>query len=67
MAKCIGCLVECGEGYYFCSYTCACLTGYFSVKGGWIKDPSKLKDSKAREKYYKNPVREHPNNKENYL
>lgn len=28
-------------GKAFCSITCACVAGYFSVKSGWIKDPAK--------------------------
>ena len=26
-------------GKAFCSITCACVAGYYSVKSGWIKDP----------------------------
>jgi hypothetical protein len=26
-------------GKAFCSITCACVAGYYSVRSGWIKDP----------------------------
>ena len=28
-------------GKTFCSITCACVAGYFSVRSGWVKDPAK--------------------------
>ena len=28
-------------GKSFCSLTCACASGYFHIKLGWIKDPTK--------------------------
>lgn len=28
-------------GKSFCSITCACVAGYFSVRTGWVKDPEK--------------------------
>ena len=42
MAKCIN--TNCNkefynQGYKFCSITCACEAGYFSVTKGWLKDP----------------------------
>jgi hypothetical protein len=36
--------IEVADDYYgkaFCSITCACVAGYFSVRSGWIKDPAK--------------------------
>lgn len=29
------------QGKAFCSITCACYAGYFSVRDGWLKDPTK--------------------------
>jgi hypothetical protein len=29
------------NGKSFCSITCACMAGYYDVRSGWIKDPSK--------------------------
>ena len=29
------------NGKAFCSITCACIAGYFSVRSGWVKDPAK--------------------------
>lgn len=29
------------NGKAFCSITCACVAGYFSVRTGWVKDPEK--------------------------
>lgn len=28
-------------GKAFCSITCACIAGYYNVRSGWVKDPSK--------------------------
>lgn len=27
------------NGLSFCSITCACMAGYYSVRSGWLKDP----------------------------
>jgi hypothetical protein len=29
------------SGKAFCSITCACLAGYYSITKGWLKDPTK--------------------------
>jgi hypothetical protein len=29
------------RGKAFCSITCACVAGYYNVRTGWVKDPSK--------------------------
>jgi hypothetical protein len=42
MNKCLGCHNEIERPYNFCSYTCACLCGYYDVKKGWIKNPSEI-------------------------
>ena len=42
MGKCLACHHTIEDKYYFCSFTCACLCGYYNVQKGWIKDPSKM-------------------------
>jgi len=54
MGKCLGCRHTIEDRYNFCSYTCACLCGYFSVRKGWIKDPSKI-TKKEKEEFLNNP------------
>lgn len=67
--RCIGCHVELEEGLHFCSMTCACLTGYFSVRTDRkTKDPSELNDPKVKaEALAKPPVREHPKDRTRFL
>jgi len=46
--KCLGCHTPLEARYHFCSITCACLAGYFSVRKGALKDmkniPQDVKD-----------------------
>jgi hypothetical protein len=59
MSKCLGCFHTIEDGLIFCSITCACLCGYFSVTNGWIKDPSKI-TKEERDKFLNNdPIREY--------
>lgn len=48
MSKCLGCHTNLEDKYNFCSYTCACLCGYYSVTKGELKDmgniPQEVKD-----------------------
>lgn len=52
--KCLGCHINLEEGLYFCSFTCACLCGYFSVTKGWIKDPATIAQE-IKDKFLNNP------------
>ena len=53
--RCLGCHHPIIGPYMFCSITCACLCGYFDVKKGWIKDPSKITE-KEKEKFFNKPA-----------
>jgi len=57
MNKCLGCQNELKEGYRFCSITCACYCGYFDVRKGWIKDPSKITQEEINNFLNNPPVR----------
>lgn len=55
--QCLGCHRKLEDKYIFCSFTCACLCGYFSVTKGWIKKPSEITDEE-KEKFLNNdPLR----------
>lgn len=54
MHKCLGCHRKLDNKYNFCSFTCACLCGYYSVTKGWIKDPSKI-TQEERDNFLNNP------------
>ena len=43
--KCEQCDREIEKGMRFCSYECACYSGEFSVKDGWIKKEISLAEN----------------------
>lgn len=51
---CLSCHKKIEDKYHFCSFTCACLAGYFSVRKGWLKDPSKI-TKEEKDKFLNNP------------
>lgn len=68
MRKCLGCHNTIhSKGYNFCSYTCACLTGYFNVKTGWLKDPSQITQEEIDNLLNNPPVRGNYPDKEKYV
>jgi hypothetical protein len=54
MGKCLGCHNKLEDKYTFCSITCACLCGYFNVRTGWLKDPSKI-TQEEKDTFLNNP------------
>ena len=65
MCKCVGCHRKLENPYFFCSITCACLAGYFSVTKGWLKDSSELNNKEMYNKLInKGPFRDYPEKKD---
>jgi len=65
--KCLACHHEIIGPYNFCSLTCAALCGYFSVRKGWIKDPSKITQEEKNKFFHKPAVRDNYPDKDKHL
>jgi len=55
---CLGCHREIGDGYYFCSITCACLCGFMHVRtDGTKRDMKELEIQENVDYFLNNPPR----------
>ena len=62
MSKCLGCHIKLEDKYNFCSITCACLCGYYSVTKGQLKDMSNI-TQEEKDKFLNNhPLRKRERN-----
>ena len=67
MNRCLACHHKLEKPYLFCSFTCACICGYYSVTKGWIKDPSKITQEEINKFLNNPPLRGDYPDKEKYL
>ena len=63
ISKCLGCHMNLEDKYHFCSITCACLCGYYSVTKGQLKDMADITQEDKDEFLNNTPRRERPERK----
>ena len=57
MNKCLGCHNKIEHGFILCSLTCAALCGFYSVRTGWLKEPSQITQEEKDNLLNNPPVR----------